>query len=99
MPPGKSPESIFCPLHPVGKLSGKDSDWPNLDPMSAFAVRGWGIMIGSPLPPLRVGKECLVAQEGEVLFPARRGTGQMEAVALHHSRGSSFCFFYFVAEK
>ena len=57
-------------------------------------------MVDSPLPPLQVGKEWLVAQEGEVLFPAGRHTGQMmEVIALHHSRGSSIGFFDFVDYK
>ena len=44
--------------------------------------------------------EWLVAQEGEVLLPAGRHTGQMmEVIALHHSRGSSIGFFDFVDYK
>lgn len=75
-------------MHPIGKLSGKDSDWPNLGHGSVCS-QGWGIMV-----------EWLVAQEGEVLLPAGRHTGQMmEVIALHHSRGSSIGFFDFVDYK
>ena len=82
-------------MHPIEKLSGKDSDWPNLGHVSVCS-QGWGIMIDSPLPPLQVGKEWLVAQEGEEQGGARQ---MVEAIALHHSRGSSVGFFDFVDYK